>query len=518
MKKIKRVKYGFWRYDEPRFDKKKGSFKGDSYPDPNNLRNKPKGGDTGFKSSKVHYELIWKNNPYPNNQEIARLAGGLWNRAYNRHLEGLVKRYKPHMIPDKTYTYLPEKYSKMLEKGDPPRADGVLFGGAIIEVLEEKNDWSRINCMSSKNIDPSSNPLNDPFSWQKVSSVHRNRVNVGNAPRGYAVFIPIVAKDGQAWIESWKLEDVDKHDGHPEYMINLNNGKENGENMTENHDGMFFVDISRWQSNYTDDGIDEGWPLQGVIQKVADGLADYSKEGSYYYNLYWKSQNDSIKHFRNFGAYHWYQTEQSPIAQADLSLSVLERLDYLDVYIIDFESYYNQINSTSIQQLKQYVEHFKQNTDKRLWIYTNWTLYTQIRSVLGQQWVDQQEWFMAGGNLYNTEITQLPPDSFFDGLFAIPGRVAVQWSADGNRLADELDFGESENASIDYDYIYMDQEAWDIYTGSVVEEPIPDPDPPTEPPCDCSDEMDDAFQEGQSVLSEFVVEELENLISDLKQI
>lgn len=517
--KIKRVKYGHWRFDEPRFHPRTGSFKGDSYPDPNNLRNKPRGGDTGFKSSRTHYELIWKNNPYPNNQEIARLAGGLWNRAKNRHLEGLVTNSKTHMIPNKTYTYLPENYDLMLTKGDPPRADGVLFGGACVEVLEEKNGWSRISCMSNKMIDPSSTPLNDPFKWQKPTSVARDRKSVGNTPRGYTVFIPIATANGQAWIESWKLEDVESHNGHPEYMINLNDRKENGENMTDDHKGMFFVDISRWQSDYSDDGIDEGWPLEGVIQKVADGLVDYSKEKSYYYNLYWKSQNDSIKHFSNQGAYHWYQTEQSPIAQADLSLSILAKLDYLDVYIIDFESYYNTISSASIKKLKQYVKHFKENTDKRLWIYTNWSIYVKIKDVLGAEWCNNQDWFIAGGNLYNAEISQLPSDNFFDGLFAVPGRVAVQWSADGNHLADELDFGESENASIDYDYIYMDQEAWDIYTGSTLEPPIIDPEPPVDhEPCDCTEEMDEAYQEGQKVLSNSVVEELESLIDDLKQI
>jgi len=84
---------------------------------------------------------------------------------------------------------------------------------------------------------------------------------------------------------------------------------------------------------------------------------------------------------------------------------------------------------------------------------------------LGQEWADDQEWWFAGGKHYNSNLGFFPMEEYFENLFNYPGRVAVQWSADGNQLADEHDFGNSELASIDMNYLYFTPEEYDGWLG-----------------------------------------------------
>ena len=239
-------------------------------------------------------------------------------------------------------------------------------------------------------------------------------------------------------------------------------------NKQINDPNLQFVDISRWQDPYKDDGIDEGVRVDGVVIKSADGLRDYTKVGSWEYVNYWKVQWDSITKFARKWMYHWYQTEYGATAQAELAVNICKKFaGQIDAYVVDFEYYMNIIDAVSIRELERFTDWFRLNSDTKLILYLNESAYKMIVVELGQEWADEQEWWFAGGMYYNADLSFFPTPEYFENVFNYPGRVAIQWSADGNRQADEHDFGTSEAASIDMNYVYFTPEEYDAWIGKV---------------------------------------------------
>lgn len=227
-----------------------------------------------------------------------------------------------------------------------------------------------------------------------------------------------------------------------------------------------FLDFSMWQVDYKDDGIDEGVRIDGVIPKAASGTRDFTKPGSWEYDTYWPAQWESIKHFKRKWMYHWFQTELSAVDQANLAVDISDRFtDEIDAWVVDFEAYFNTIDASSIQELATYVSLFRMLSSMKLVIYTNTWIYKKMIVELGQAWADSQEWWFAGGKLYNTKLEEFPDESYFDNLFDYPGRVMVQWSADKNFMADEHDFGNREVSSIDMDHSYWTAKEYDVWLG-----------------------------------------------------
>jgi len=239
-------------------------------------------------------------------------------------------------------------------------------------------------------------------------------------------------------------------------------------NKQSDDPNLQFVDISRWQEPYKDDGIDEEVRIDGVVIKSADGLRDYTKPGSWEFVNYWEVQWGSISHFARKWMYHWYQTEYGAIDQANLAINICKKFaGHIDAYVSDFEYYNNIVNATSIQALASFADWFHLGCDIRLILYVNESAYRMIVAELGQEWADDQEWWFAGGMYYNADLSFFPSTEYFENLFNYPGRVAVQWSADGNKQADEHDFGTSEAASIDMNYVYFTPEEYDAWIGKV---------------------------------------------------
>jgi len=237
-------------------------------------------------------------------------------------------------------------------------------------------------------------------------------------------------------------------------------------NQQINDDNLQFVDISGWTGPYVNDGIDEGVRIDGIVVKAADGVRDYSKPGSWEYVQYWKAQWASISEFARKWMFHWYQTEQQPTVQAKLAISICDKFaGQIDVWVVDFEQYKNIINATTIKQFASYIDIFTIGSPVKLVLYVNDSTYDMVVSVLGQDWADAQEWWFAGGEHYNAKLDFFPAEDFFENLFNYPGRVAVQWSADGNQQADEHDFGTKELSSIDMNYVYFTPEEYDIWLG-----------------------------------------------------
>lgn len=411
------------RHEDPTFNENFSA----TYPYPAvvGLTATPTGGATYFRTNLRHWELVHRNNTKEAMVALRRLGAGLWNRTGNTEIE----------------EYFESKYMGRSLSEFPifPQTQGITCVGAVMEIVDETDDAIKVLAMHSKAIIDTS-PEQHPELWFKFTSIATDG-SIGNAPEGHECWIPLVTKDGCGWITKDKVEILDEFP------------------QEEQMQGMFFVDISKWQAPYEDDQIDEGWPLDGVIIKVQDGTRDYSDPDSSEYSSYWKEQWDSVIHFERLGGYGWYQTEQSPITQAQLAKTIAEKLP-LDFYAIDFESYYNQITEQSINDLKLFVSEFKNEAPCPLVIYTNGWIYNYIRAILGTEWVDKQQWWMAGGAYYNIKLTEMPPESYFEALYNIPGRWGVQFSADGNQLADELDVGTSETASIDYNYIYLTEEEY----------------------------------------------------------
>lgn len=243
----------------------------------------------------------------------------------------------------------------------------------------------------------------------------------------------------------------------------------------------FGVDISRWQDNYKDDGIDEGLPLDFVIQKFGQGYSSYTLPNHTQYKR-WLSQYNSIEHFEIKGGYFWYETEIDPIKQGIIFREVDKKKLY-DFLVVDFEAYQNVVSPATIQGVKRLVDWFKENSDTPIVIYTNgWVLALMYR-YLGN-WMDKQDLWFAGGSLYNERLTAPLPDHIMPPLPVLAdGQWKLwQYSADKNYAADELDFGEYELGSIDYN----------VYNGTLNDmrrwlgKPLPDDDLPGEGNCEQS--------------------------------
>lgn len=268
-------------------------------------------------------------------------------------------------------------------------------------------------------------------------------------------------------------------------------------NKQSDDPNLQFVDISRWQEPYKDDGIEEGVRIDGVVIKSADGLRDYTKPGSWEYVNYWKAQWESISKFARKWMYHWYQTEYSATDQANLAIDICKKFaGKIDAYVSDFEYYNNIVDATSIRELARFADWFRLGCDVKLILYVNESAYRMIVAELGQEWADEQEWWFAGGMFYNANLAFFPDTAYFENLFNYPGRVAVQWSADGNMMADEHDFGTSETGSLDMNYVYFTPGEYDGWLGKVhipdgTRPPVVDP-----PVVDAIQDQIEGFLEG----------------------
>lgn len=254
--------------------------------------------------------------------------------------------------------------------------------------------------------------------------------------------------------------------------------------MPELRDDYFsyLVDISpSWQGSFVDDGVYEGFPLDGVIQKAAQGLTDYTRLGSFN-NEKWQKQYDSIRHFDILMSYHYFKTDQSGKAQAQLFMDILDRNEYVGG-AVDFEGVGNLIDAAAVWKLLEYVKEFKANSTKKLLVYTNGSTYNFIRDVLRLEageatataWMNKQIWWIAGGMIYNQKLYALPTNEY-DPFPRIPWTF-LQFSADRNELADEVDFSEHEAEDIDYNRVRMSpSELYTFFNVTLPDDDLPPPD------------------------------------------
>ena len=231
------------------------------------------------------------------------------------------------------------------------------------------------------------------------------------------------------------------------------------------------VDISKWQYDYKDDNLDEGFPLDFVIQKCADGAYDYTIPEN---TTWWVDQYESIKHFTAKGGYQWFYSHLDPIDQAEVLVKISNDVLY-EFFAVDFEGE-DVATFEAAMRLVEYCEYFWANAPGvKLMLYTNGWIYTLLRSWLGD-WLDKLPLWFAGGKYYNVALDAPLDDSVVPNV--PDGFTFWQVSADGNQLADELDFGDNETSSIDLDVFNGTYEDLLVWMGSV----IPPEDPPVEPP------------------------------------
>ena len=121
----------------------------------------------------------------------------------------------------------------------------------------------------------------------------------------------------------------------------------------------------------------------------------------------------------------------------------------------------NEINEAEVWDLIEYIKYFKAKSRKKLLIYTNGWIYDFIAAILksnmgkvaAQAWLDDQIWWIAGGAIYNQKLYALPSNEY-DPFPHIPWTI-LQFSADKNEMADELDFSDHEREDIDYNRVRM---------------------------------------------------------------
>lgn len=358
---------------------------------------------------------------------------------------------------------------------DPaPRLNAVTSIMNYVKVLEIRNGAARIDCyLYGETPPPNETYFTHPWKWVHFTSISPDG-KVGNAPNGLVGYFPIMAQE-QAWI---RLDRLQLNVELPKDIIVPIELPENGAGTMEITRAVG-VDLSRWNGNYKDDGIEEGFPkLHFAILKAWDGFYDRTSDA----NSTFQAQYDSVKEFAHIGGYGWVQTEQSPITQADLALSIDDK-ELFDLMAFDYEAYKNIIDERTANDLRKCVDHFKSNTSTKALIYTNAWILTMLRAWLGS-WLDEQDIWIAGGVYYNRQLFAPIADTIQPSISE--NWKIWQFSADGNQLADELDFSISETESIDinlYDGTPTEMDLW--IEGSVTL-------PPTSPTSDYQDGRNDA--------------------------
>ena len=337
---------------------------------------------------------------------------------------------------------------------EPPRAECLTSTYAIHKGLERKNGSTRIETF--KLSDPAPDPLiynhtTTPwlfYPFMAIDDLGNLSYNWGNENH-----VPCISIDGSAWITDEKLEFLAEYPTAPPPEEPMPEPVK----RTRAHG----LDVHpKWQGIYTSDDIEEGFPPPAIIfQKAADGEFDYTEPGNY---SYWLPQYLSFAdEVPVLGGYHWFQTELPGKAQAVVALKIIrkrtvrrgrERKLY-DVWAVDYEGYQNQINEDTAWELVAYVEHIRtEEPDAKLLLYINGSTYTFLRSVLGD-WLDSIDIWFAGGPYYNQPLIEQIADDIYpkdSNGNPIPFEF-WQYSADLNKAADENDFENGEEASIDVD-------------------------------------------------------------------
>lgn len=410
--------------------------KASTYPAPTKYFRTPLGGDNAAYLSPEWLKFIKDINPPKSFEVLMVIDAVLFNRPSN-----------PQYITGDKIPYPPP---------EPLKAEGITSITNYHKAVEWKNGSTRIEAFDYKDLPPDPNIINQytqPWMFHRVSSINREG-DIGYAPKGEETWLPILAIGGQAWLFDEKLEqgvELPKDRQMPNIVR------------------AWGADISKWNDIFIEDNIDEGLPpLSFVIQKAYDGTYDYTIEGNL---ASWKPQYDSIKHFEVKGGYGWYQTELDAIKQAETALRIAEKKLYQFIPV-DFEAYFNVINEETANDLKTFVTFFKERSPLKMPVYTNGWINTMLSKWLGSWWDSQDLWF-AGGDYYGLELPLPITDNIIPEL--PNGFTFWQLSGSKNKLADEWDFGQNEDADIDINIYKSDMESLLQYVG------LSDTPPPDEP-------------------------------------
>lgn len=401
------------------------------YPAPVKHTSRPVSGDNVARLSPAWYKRIGEVNSVEWWEKARVNWSGVFDATDN-----------PEWPPGYTISLNPDPY---------PKLNAVTSIMNYVKVLEIRNGAARIECYKYNEVPPMDETyFTHPWKWCHFTSISPEGI-VGNAPNGKIGYFPIMAQD-EAWIRLDRLQ------------LNVELPKDATMPTTR----AVGVDLSQWNGNYMDDGIDEGFPaLTFAIIKAWDGNYDRTADPESTF----KSQYESVQRFNHVGGYGWYQTEQNPTAQADLALSIDDN-GLFDFMPVDYESYLNVIDEQTAADLRTFVDRFKDNTATKVPIYTNGWILTMLRVWLGD-WLDKQDIWFAGGTYYNQQLFSIIVDT-------IQPNISEKWkmwqfSADGNQLADELDFSIVETESIDINlYNGTPQDMTDWLTG--LQPPPPPPE------------------------------------------
>ncbi len=208
------------RFDDPCW---RDDFPGDfPYPAPTKHFNRPKSGDN---ARKINPD--WLAYVKAINHEAAfnalMVVDAVWiNRASNQEYS------TGYQIP-----YPPP---------NDPKVEGITSIENYHKVVERRNGSTRIEAFNYANTPPDPerfNPHTHPWLFSHLTSIDAEG-NIGRAPQGYNAYIPILAVDGQAWLDDEKLEhgvelpketnmlpeigDYSRHNGDTDLNIAKQNG------------------------------------------------------------------------------------------------------------------------------------------------------------------------------------------------------------------------------------------------------------------------------------------------------
>lgn len=403
----------------------------------------PRGGDNGWRVSALWWNYIRSINTMVGWEKLRINNGGWINYSRNKaYPSGVPYPDNPDLLPF---------------------VEGISSCWNIVKVLKYKNGSWLIDAFDFTKPPPDPNlvnPSTHPHLFcAPFTSIYKGKK--GMAPQGVYTAFPIGTIHGECWIKEEYLNvGVDLPTEDP-IMTNIR---------------AYGVDVSdSWQTPYLEDGVDEGFPLDFVIQKAADGLSDWTDPTNRNYAT-WLIMYNSIKHFKRLGGYHFFQTEYSGKNQAAVAIKIVNRGHYV-FWNVDYEQYLNKITLATALELKKYIIAFRTaHPNVRIQLYTNGWINTLLRSWLGNTFMDSVDLWYAGGPYYNVPLNAPLDDTIVPN---IPNAFSMwQLSADGNQLADEFDFGTSETASIDLNLWNGTPDEMDVWLDL---DPATLPEPP-EPP------------------------------------
>lgn len=292
------------------------------------------------------------------------IAGGIYNVQGNA-------AYIPKKRPANEKIYIPHEPPWV----QPPVAQPVTSVGNVVNVLEVRNGWARIETVPMKGpwaVKPSTHPwlFNNPF-----TSIQVGGTKLGNAIDDRGVIWPLWASSKESWMPMSALE---------KYEL----PKEPAVSLLPKESRAWGVDISRWNS-----------PFDGHVSNPDFVIAKASEGTGWYDPCFGRQDWQKIPDGTVWGAYHYYRSGQSALDQVHQFLSAVYQAEQrmgrkVQLLALDYENINNTLNAASDRDAQRIISELKSRQDRPVLLYTSPSELAAMRSRRAN-WMDGVDLWVA---------------------------------------------------------------------------------------------------------------------------